>query len=810
LRSLFITDPTEDKNALKRRKGDRAFGTCSWILETDELQHWLGLSGDVSREEGSILWLYGNPGTGKSTMAITLTEELLNKPYFQSNNKTLAYFFCDSSSEINRTATSILRGLLYQLIKKHPILMEHFLPRYAERKDKLFSSFDALWAALMDIDKNSNNLDIYCIIDALDECDLDSQKILLGQIDQTFNNLNSKHASPLNIHILITSRPYHEIRQYLASFRCKDLATYKAVANDLKTVIQERVEILSKRNRYPKTVIAETSRILEDKAEGTFLWVGIACDELSQVQSRNAVKTLQALPRGLDSLYHKLLNMAITTSSEDDERIIVEMLSFVAFALRPLTLVELSEACRLYPDEEEDCRLQFAREFIDSCRLMIIIQGRHVRLLHKSVKDFLVKETRKINGLKVNATLAYRCISSILQTCQLGIDERISDASHGFLNYSISYWPEHASLSETQFTVIREHESFFLLGSKSWGKWLYHYNSLQRYRLDKLDAGFSTCHAAARWGIPQLIRYALDGANADRDNANPTCGERIFVDSDFMTVKGVTPLAEAARSGQIESMRILLEKGPRGQQISKNVIKAAAGNFGHGKQVMILLLDRHRDQIMITEDVIEAAAENTGNGKEVMTVLLDWCKDQFLASAQLISTVIQNFDRTVVTFLLDRCGDQTLITEDMIKAAAQNYWHGKGIMTLLLERCKDQIQTSTQLASAIIQNFDETVVSFLLNRCGNQIQITEDIFKAAARNYRNEKVMSLVLDQYGDQIQITVDAGVWNNFSCINRRGEYDYADSQKHKTWQAYAAETGASAVKDFLGYLRSINREG
>lgn len=42
LRRLFVTDPDEDKNALKRRKRDRAPGTCDWILQTEELQRWLG------------------------------------------------------------------------------------------------------------------------------------------------------------------------------------------------------------------------------------------------------------------------------------------------------------------------------------------------------------------------------------------------------------------------------------------------------------------------------------------------------------------------------------------------------------------------------------------------------------------------------------------------------------------------------------------------------------------------------------------------------------------------------------------------
>ncbi|KAB8234347.1 purine and uridine phosphorylase [Aspergillus alliaceus] len=52
-------------------------------------------------------------------------------------------------------------------------------------------------------------------------------------------------------------------------------------------------------------------------------------------------------------------------------------------------------------------------------------------------------------------------------------------------------------------------------------------------------------------------------------------------------------------------------------------------------------------------------------------------------------------------------------------------------------------------------------------------------------------------------------AGVWDNISCIIIKGVCDYADSHKSKTWQAYAAATGASAAKTFLEYWSPTHRE-
>lgn len=45
-------------------------------------------------------------------------------------------------------------------------------------------------------------------------------------------------------------------------------------------------------------------------------------------------------------------------------------------------------------------------------------------------------------------------------------------------------------------------------------------------------------------------------------------------------------------------------------------------------------------------------------------------------------------------------------------------------------------------------------------------------------------------------------AGVWDTFPCVVIKGACDYADSHKTKTWQRYAAATGAACAKAFLEY--------
>jgi hypothetical protein len=49
LQALVLTDPEDDKNALKRHKTEHAPRTCSWILDTTELQEWIGVRNSMAQ-----------------------------------------------------------------------------------------------------------------------------------------------------------------------------------------------------------------------------------------------------------------------------------------------------------------------------------------------------------------------------------------------------------------------------------------------------------------------------------------------------------------------------------------------------------------------------------------------------------------------------------------------------------------------------------------------------------------------------------------------------------------------------------------
>jgi DNA polymerase III delta prime subunit len=779
LRDLFLTDPFEDKNALKRKKGDRATGTCEWILGTEELTAWLapGQTEGPQNQNTRILWLYGNPGTGKSTMAIFLAEEL-SDAFLETDGKTLAYFFCDSGFDNRKTATSIVRGLLLQLVQQHPQLLHYLLPKYNERGAELFKSFDALWTIFMAVAADDKTGRKYCIIDALDECDRESQEALLRQFEATFQGPN---CTP-NIRILVTSRPYPEIPEHLDRFAKEDLASFAQAKEDVTRCIEERVADLARRKHYTSKVVRQITDILTEKAEGTFLWVGLASEELKDVPSKDAVQVLQNMPSGLHSLYKKLLDTALERQGARPE-VICRILSCVVVCLRPLSLLEFSEACQLYQEEEDtETRMQFTREQIASCRLMVIIQDEKVLLLHQSVKDYLLGAGAGffINTLEAHAHLAYRCVDLLIEQFYGS-----GDSENSFSNYADLYWADHARMAEAEFEINDQQADFFGAHSPCREQWLQRLRSEHRLRLDgyrDIPRRFSVLHVAAWWGIPALIRNLFRGGH-QYDAEKPEG----LVDINWVDASRMTPIEQAAWAGHLNVFSILLSLGSeagtqtleaaagnvnngkefmqllfdqRGDQITitEEVLKAAAGNYMDGKEVMALLLDRRGDQITITEEVVKAVAGNYGDGKEVMALLLDRRGGQVTITEEVVSIIAGRFDKKVMALLLDRQGDQVTITEEVVKAAAGNGESGKEVMALLLDRRGDLVTITEEVVKTAAGNGEsgKEVMALLLDRRGDQVAITEEVVKTAAGNpFNGKEVMALLLDRRGGQVTTT-------------------------------------------------------
>ncbi|KAM0278410.1 hypothetical protein ACHAQH_005165 [Verticillium albo-atrum] len=757
---LFLTDPFEDMQAMKRKKGGRAKGTCDWILGTDELTTWLGElttglgdSPELMPPRTDILWLHGNPGTGKSTTSMFLAEAL-SEAFSKTTNKTLAYFFCDRGYDTRKTATAIIRGLLLQLVQQHPRLIEHVLPKYEERKARAFDSFDALWGMFLKACADTATGRKYCVVDALDECEKDDQETLLKQIEETFGRGRS---GSLNISFLITSRPYSEIKEHLQDFPNKDLASFEESARDIIRFIDEKVAGLKRKKGYTDGIAFNVAKILLENAGGIFLWVGLACQELEKETSKNAVKHLTKIPKGLESLYEQLLDTAL---QNEDAPTIRKLLGFVMVARRPLTTRELVSACGLFQDDGEKERILFTTEVIASCRLLIVVQDEKVLLLHQSVRDFLISATGRghlVSEREAHNTFSTRCVACLITKFSIPGAGHKTEADD-LVSYSVQFWPEHAHMAAEVFSIEQTQSAFFTIDSKIREAWWTAFHD----RYDRFGpSSASIFHVAARWGVAKLLDYALSSRQSHA-RAPEHVGSWPYVDSVYRDSHGKTPLERCAASSHIPVMESMIERLDPQEGVGGAVTRAAAGNEKSGAEVMKLLLDQKGDQITITEDTLNAAARNGESGAEVMELLLDRKGDQIIITEDTVNAAARNewSAPMVMKVLLDRDGDRITITEGTVNTAAGNELRGAEVMKLLLDRKGDQITITEDTVNAAAGNEESgaEVMELLLDRKGDQITITEDTVNAAATNEESgAEMMKVLLDRRGDQIIITED-----------------------------------------------------
>jgi hypothetical protein len=213
---------------------------------------------------------------------------------------------------------------------------------------------------------------------------------------------------------------------------------------------------------------------------------------------------------------------------------------------------------------------------------------------------------------------------------------------------------------------------------------------------------------------------------------------------------------------------------------SQELFLAAAGNTGHGKEVVRFLLEEYTEDISVTEEVVVAAAHNWRSGQDILALLLDrrdgmipvteeaLCAiiDRLWDSAETLMLILEK-SRTdipitedilreaaetrppsleILRLLLDRQGSKIKITEPIVNAAAGNGYHAKDLVALLLDKGGSGIPITTNTIEVIIDNEEGglRVLTMLLERGMASIPLTERTFERARNRNRSHKLMKLL------------------------------------------------------------------
>lgn len=444
LRDLRQTDPRDDKSRIEETKGGLFEDAYRWILKNDEFQEWHDAS------QGQLFWIKGDPGKGKTMLLCGLINELEKE-----HGSLLSYFFCQATEARLSNATAVLRGLIYHLVVQRPPLISFIEEKYGHAGKQLFEDVNA-WQALFKIFMamlEDPILDgVLLIVDALDECSTDQEK-LLDLIVRTSN-----------IKWIVTSRNWPEIEQVLnhstQKVRLHLELNQHSVCEAIEAFIEYKVEKLAKEKQYDAKLKSDVKGYLAENADGTFLWVALVCQELADnkvFRKTHTHRKLKSFPKGLDPLYGRMME---NISSSDDAEICREVLALISVVFRPVTLAELKSLLgSQYEDEYDELP-----QIIGCCGSFLTFRGDAIYFLHQSAKDFLLnKASDQILPLGLtyqHGIIFERLLQALSETlrrdiCQLGhpgfsIDYISPDILEPLdpIRYSCVYWVDHLRDSE--------------------------------------------------------------------------------------------------------------------------------------------------------------------------------------------------------------------------------------------------------------------------------------------------------------------------------------------------------------------------
>ena len=461
-------------------------GTRESVL--DEIECWT-----EDFEKSPVFWLNGLAGTGKSTIAQTITERLF------ANNRLGASFFCSRSVEDRSDLQLIFPTLAFQLAQQYPKFRSSLIPLLRSDPDIVHESLLDQLEKFLVKPLRSSDISTVIVIDALDECkDDDPESAILLVLGQFVSDIPG-------VKFFVTSRPEVHI---MAGFRgpllegltdvfiLHDVEPH-TINNDIRRFFNHELSKLAeRRGGIEGWPTGEQLDSLCRRAAGFFVYavatvsflnhklhspsdrldVIMKSPENTAHEGKAKLKTYTSL----DSLYTSIFQAAFLDNDTDDNAMVRSVLSAVVLAANPLSPSAIATLMNFRCDQ-----VLWLLESIQSLLLLPTDSTYPVQSFHKSISDFIMDPTRCTNPqfyispnyhtdlvlycLKLMGKLLKRNMCSIpdyvLNSEVEDLPKRIEDSGiHGALEYACRSWYKHLNVTKHQTSDIVSALSDFLEG----------------------------------------------------------------------------------------------------------------------------------------------------------------------------------------------------------------------------------------------------------------------------------------------------------------------------------------------------------
>lgn len=532
-------------------------GTGMWFLNDPKFVEWRDGVTDT-------LFCVGMPGAGKTVMSAMVIRHLFEESQIPNRLTAVAFLYLRYDLQDTQSFELFLRSLISQVVNQLEEVPGFILEAYSKRFGPKYDPKDpksetkSLKTLLQAAVKCFSC--VYFVLDALDECDVVGTQDLILTIRSLQNT---------RIKLFTTSRFKPEVEE---RFESKQSIEIRGSDADIESYARGRVKELPRCVKASPTLQEEVIQAIVASARGMFLLSKLHVDSLRDKRTLKAVKNIvRTLPSGSHA-YETAYDWAIkriTEQSKDDYKLAQEVLTWIVYALRPLTETDLETALavelgekRLDPDN-----FVTTAELVSLCAGLVTVdeESKTVRLAHYTTREYFARNPQHLLQ-NPHRILSDICIS------YLGIDDfmaegyvddeyerHLSSHAHGFafLSYAAKHWENHSRAAlpfnneedDTQTSILElqllQHKELMESYFRARGAWTRKYQATWSWGPDGhvfiYERKTGMQYAAAR-GNPDHVSALL----------------KLGLDPDE-SMDGTTALFEAARGHHQSIVRLLIE-----------------------------------------------------------------------------------------------------------------------------------------------------------------------------------------------------------------------------------------------------------
>jgi len=442
-------DPSINQNiACETRHGE----TATWFIQGAVYDEW--------KTKGSVLWIHGKPGSGKSVLCSSIVKDL--QGICATGLASLAYYYFDFKDIAKQDRRGLLSSILVQLCTRSHSRYDVLSHLHATHDNGLRQPSDTdLIRCLKDVLALPGQETVYIIVDAIDECPNSSgfpktarEKVL--DLLEEIVDLNLP-----NLRICIISRPEIDIRNVLEPLNPRQMSLHDENGQEEDILEYIRTVVLADRKMRrwrleEKQLIIDT---LSANAHGMFRWVVCHLDMLRRCFPVSLREALRELPVTPDETYERIL----LSIDKEKREYVHRLFNCLAVSVRPLRVEERAEVLAMrfntgkVPDYHVGWRLENSQEAVlSACSSLITVVNVDgspiVQFSHFSVKEFLtstrLSEAARnvsryhIHSLSAHTILAQASLGILLHLGDL-VDKKNVEISP-FAAYAAQHWVDHA------------------------------------------------------------------------------------------------------------------------------------------------------------------------------------------------------------------------------------------------------------------------------------------------------------------------------------------------------------------------------